>query len=291
MTREELLNKISSVIGSDECIFELAEASIDQSMLLSLVGEGNVDAAVLLHLGLTTGVEKTVEPFYDEESGQTLESVQFAIVQDDPEKFIFSQEGCDVHSVEKFIFSNIKSSPTENLKRYSSVSMSPIIRFLVDSELCDREEVEGLCAMADRYLFGDEQNGVFINRKKAEELYAAAAKKGSEFAQTMLESDVDDYDTDDMLEKYQFKVSADSSTLKSIVAVMDSAGCEDGTIHLPHLFMLLVGTSDYSGSVISYGMEGDCLVLAAMTSSIEALAYAFQYTFENVSIEIVPLTD
>jgi hypothetical protein len=156
-------------------------------------------------------------------------------------------------------------------------------------ELCEQGNHDAARELYFKYIWGDEENGIFINRKKAKEYYDLAG-----------DAVYDEWDdSDDPGEEdpstYEYTLTGNADTLNGIRKMIDDLCRDYGTpgnelgLYVPQrlLMKLLVGsdTEYYRGNVLTMEQPAlDRLVITTEADSGYPLLYALRQCFDNLEI-------
>lgn len=142
-----------------------------------------------------------------------------------------------------------------------------------------------LITKAFQHLEGDEEHGIFINYKKAKELFGKAGW-----------DDIDceeDTSTEWEVMRADYYLLGTPAILDSIRTMIVNLARRYGTpnkelglfVPLETLMQVLVGSSYYHGNLISMKDEArNCLVLHVEADTTEPLLYALRQAFPNINV-------
>lgn len=163
-------------------------------------------------------------------------------------------------------------------------------------ELCEQGNQDAARELYHKFCFGDEEHGIFINRRRAKEYYDLAG-----------DAVYDEWDDSDDPGKedpsdYEYTLTGDASTLNAIRKMIDDLCRNYGTpgnelgLFVPQrlVMQLLVGsdTEYYRGNVlfmegpspIGGGQEGARLIITTEADNGYPLLYALRECFDNLEI-------
>ena len=156
-------------------------------------------------------------------------------------------------------------------------------------ELCEQGNQDAARELYSKFCYGDEEHGIFINRKKAKEYYDLAG-----------DAVYDEWDdSDDPGEEdpsdYEYTLTGDAGTLNAIRKMIDDLCRDYGTpgneqgLYVPQrlLMRLLVGsdTEYYRGNVLTMEQPApDKLVITTEADNGYPLLYALRECFDNLEI-------
>ena len=168
-------------------------------------------------------------------------------------------------------------------------------------ELCDKGNKYAAWELYWKHYYGDEEHGIFINRKRAREYYDLALERGYELYEDG--SDAWD-DSDDPGEEYpstyEYVLTGNAETLDGVETLIRDLckrfgipeNVEDGLgLFVPQrmLMKVLVGsdTEYYRGNIQYLEREAPArLVITTEADKGEPLLYALRQCFENLNVEI-----
>lgn len=165
-------------------------------------------------------------------------------------------------------------------------------------ELCDKGNKWAAWELYRKYYYGDEENGIFINRKQAREYYDLALERGYKLDEEG--SDAWD-DSDDPGESYpctyEYVLTGNAKALDGVETLINDLCQRFGTpgnecgLYVPQRMLMkkLVGsdTEYYRGNVLYLDREApDWLVITTEADEGEPLLYALRQCFENLTIEL-----
>lgn len=159
-------------------------------------------------------------------------------------------------------------------------------------ELCDKGNKWAAYELYEKYYFGDEERGIFINKKRAKEYYNLAGDvpfKG--------EWDPTDDDCEDDPTTYEYTLTGDAATLDGIETLIRDLCQKFGTpdnelgLFVPQrqLMKVLVGSDAgyYQGNVLSMERNAsDCLIITTEADHGAPLFYALRQCFGNLNVEM-----
>jgi len=147
-------------------------------------------------------------------------------------------------------------------------------------------EKDAMSDLAETYRFGDERNGIYINRSLAKEYYE---KIGEQY------NPAEDF-TEDLPVETDYTLRGNAETLKGIRDTINDLCQRFGTpnnecgmfVPLQPLMKLLIGSDDeaYRGNVLRMEQkDANTLVLHTESNNPGPLYYALSQCFENLEIE------
>ena len=156
-------------------------------------------------------------------------------------------------------------------------------------ELCEQGNRDAARKLYEKFYYGDEEHGIFINRKKAKEYYNLASDAVYEEW-----DDSDDPGKEDPSD-YEYTLTGDAGTLNAIRKMIDDLCRDYGTpgnelgMFVPQrlLMQLLVGsnTEYYRGNVLTMEQPApDQLVITTESDNGYPLLYALRECFDNLEI-------
>ena len=161
-------------------------------------------------------------------------------------------------------------------------------------ELCDKGNKYAAYELYRKYKYGDEEKGIFINRKQARKYFDLAGDVPQEH-------EVEWDDSDDPGEEdpstYEYVLTGNATTLNGVEKLINELCQRFGTpgnecgLYVPQrmLMKVLVGsdTEYYRGNVITMERTAsDRLVITTEADKGEPLLYALRCCFENTAVEM-----
>ena len=268
--------------GNTAHYFSLIEPS-DKDWLMKQVEEHNdIGAIYCLLFGMNNKFRYWNETFVDEDSHEEVTLLRYESV----DGSIFEkQEGEEARLVQIIIDEPYQYSADEIMKVYRLVPDN--IELL---QICiDKHSKEAAYEMYEKFRYGDEEHGIFINRKKAKEYYDLAGDAVFD------EWDDSDDPGEEDPSNYEYTLTGDAGTLNAIRKMIDDLCRDYGTpgnelgLYVPQrlLMKLLVGsdTEYYRGNVLTMEQSApDKLIITTEADSGYPLLYALRECFGNLEI-------
>lgn len=168
------------------------------------------------------------------------------------------------------------------LRRCTEQNYTIILHPLAD----EANDKDAMSDLAETYRYGDERNGIYINRGLAKEYYE---KIGEQY-------DPAEDATEDIPVETDYTLKGNAETLKGIRDTINDLCQRFGTpdnefgmfVPLQPLMKLLVGSDDntYRGNILRMEQKGaNTLVLHTESNNPGPLYYALRQCFENLEIE------
>jgi hypothetical protein len=247
--------------------------------------------------------KKWVETFEDEDTHETVDVER--------EELLTTETTDEEHELWQQIISELPKLSDEELRHLQRQILStdiddmPIVEVLaqrgdVDAlsqvgdiatlqELCEQGNQAAARELYEKFYYGDEENGIFINRKKAKEYYDLAGDAVFE------EWDDSDDPGEENISGYEYILIGDTGTLNAIRKMIEDFCRDYGTpgnelgLFVPQrlLMQLLVGsnTEYYRGNVLFMEQPAsDRLVITTEADSGYPLLYALRECFDNLEI-------
>lgn len=158
-------------------------------------------------------------------------------------------------------------------------------------KLCDKGIKEAAEQLYQKYRYGDEKNGIFIDKKTAKTYYDLAG-----------DAIYEQYTTEDFLseeepEEFHYTLTGDTVSLDGIETLIKELCQQFSTsdnelgLFVPQqmLMKVLVGSDSeyYRGNVITIERKApNCLVIITEADNGEPLLYALRQCFENLDIDM-----
>ena len=242
----------------------------------------DIGAIYCLLFGMNNKFQYWNETFVDEDTHE-----EFTLLRYDPldGSFFEKQEGEEARLVQIIIDESYQYSPDEIMKVYKMVPNK--IELL---HICiDKHSKEAAYEMYEKFRYGDEKHGIFIDRKKAKEYYDLAGDAAYE------EWDDSDDPGEEEPSDYEYTLTGNEDTLNGICKMIDDLCRDYGTpgnelgLFVPQrlLMKLLVGsdTEYYRGNVLTMEQPApDRLVITTEADSGYPLLYALRECFSNLEI-------
>ena len=162
-------------------------------------------------------------------------------------------------------------------------------------ELCDKGNRWAAYALYEKYRWGDEEHGIFIDKKRAKEYYDMSGDIPFKEEWDPIDDAGEEYPS-----SYKYTLTGDASALDSIEKLIRDLAQrfgilenEEGGLGLfvpqRQLVKVLVGSDSvyYRGNVQHLDREApDCLVITSEADNGECLLYALRQHYENLSVEM-----
>lgn len=156
-------------------------------------------------------------------------------------------------------------------------------------ELCDKGIKEAAEQLYQKYRYGDEKNGIFIDKVKAKTYYDLAGDTVYE------EYTTEDFPGEEKPEEFHYTLTGNAATLYGVETLINdlcqrfgTPGNEYGLFVPQHMLMkMLVGSDSeyYRGNVLTMERKAsDNLILTTEADKGEPLLYALRQCFENLSV-------
>lgn len=160
-------------------------------------------------------------------------------------------------------------------------------------ELCDKGSKYAAFELYRKCMWGDEENGIFINKREAKHYFDLAGEIPQQYEEEW--DDVDD-PGEEYPEEFCYTLTGDAQMLGAVETLINDLCQQYGTpgnelgLYVPQqiLMKLLVGSDSiyYRGNVISMERQAsDRLVITTEADKGEPLLYALRECFENLEIE------
>ena len=193
----------------------------------------------------------------------------------------------------------------QRISVYTDIDDTPIVEVLAErgdvdalSQVGDVATLQDLCEQGNRdaarelyekFRYGDEEHGIFINRRRAKEYYDLAGDAVYDEW-----DDSDDPGNEDPSD-YEYTLTGDAGTLNAIRTMIDDLCRDYGTpgnelgLFVPQrlVMQLLVGsdTEYYRGNVLTMEQPApDKLVITTEADNGYPLLYALRECFDNLEI-------
>ena len=150
-------------------------------------------------------------------------------------------------------------------------------------ELADKGNKYAAEELGFLYDRGDEEKGIFVNPKKAEELFSMT---GKEYEYEPEEEDP--HEADYFLRGSAQELEPVKTLVNELTQRYGDVGNELGLyVPMEILMKTLVGSEYYAGNLLTMNTDApDCIVLHAEANRMEPLLYALRQAFPNLDIEM-----
>lgn len=161
-------------------------------------------------------------------------------------------------------------------------------------ELCDKGNKYAAYELYHKCRWGDEENGIFINKREAKHYFDLAGDVPQQYEEEW--DDVDD-PGEECPEEFCYTLTGNAQTLDALEKLINDLCQQFGTpgnelgLYVPQqiLMKLLVGSDSiyYRGNVISMDRQApDTLEITTEADKGEPLLYALRECFENLTVEM-----
>ena len=161
-------------------------------------------------------------------------------------------------------------------------------------ELCDKGNKYAAFELYHKCMWGDEENGIFINKREAKHYYDLAGDVPQQYEEEW--GDVDD-PGEEYPEEFCYTLKGNAQTLDAVETLINDLCHRFGTpgnevgLFVPQqmLMKVLVGSGSvyYRGNVMSMERQAsDRLVVTTEADKGEPLLYALRHSFENLNVEM-----
>ena len=158
-------------------------------------------------------------------------------------------------------------------------------------ELCDKGIKEAAEQLYQKYRYGDEKNGIFIDKKTAKTYYNLAGDTVYEQYTT------EDFPDEEEPKEFHYTLTGNNVTLDGVETLINDLCQQFGTpgnecgLFVPQqmLMKMLVGSDSeyYRGNVLTMERKAsDSLVITTEADKGEPLLYALRQCFENLDIDM-----
>ena len=287
--------------------------SADKKWLMKLVEEREYICAIycLLH-GMHHKYKFWTETFVDEDTNEEVEIPRYEIVEGstfeknegEEERLIqmvMEQKDClNIEKLTRFcaVIDDNLELLLRRIEKGDEKAASCIESPTVLQELCDKGNKWAAWELYWKNYYGDEENGIFINRKRAREYYDLALERGYKL-------DEDGWnawdDSDDPGEEnpstYEYVITGNATALDGVETLINDLCQRFGTpgnecgLYVPQrmLMRVLVGsnTEYYRGNVITMEREmPERLVITTEADNGDPLLYALRRAYTNLDVEV-----
>ena len=161
-------------------------------------------------------------------------------------------------------------------------------------ELCDKGSKYAAFELYRKCMWGDEENGIFINKREAKHYFDLAGEIPQQYEEEW--DDVDD-PGEEYPEEFCYTLTGDAQTLGAVETLINDLCQQYGTpgnelgLYVPQqiLMKLLVGSDSiyYRGNIMSMNQDApDRLTLHVEANNGGPLLYALRQAFTNLDVEV-----
>ena len=280
--------------------------SSDIHWLKNLADEGDIYAIFCLLKGMNRKEHSWIENFVDEDTNEKVDILRCELEdgttfeKDEELEYHLKQKLFDMkeqlsdRDLEMASYLPIDTTPLmlERIRRGDDEAAFFIKVPAILQELCDKGNRYATYELYHKYMWGDEENGIFINKQTAKEYYDRAGDIPDKEAW----DDVDD-PGEDYPEEYCYTLTGNAQTLDGVEKLINDLCQRFGTpdnefgLFIPQqmLMKVLVGSDSvyYRGNVISMVRQvSDRLVVTTEADKGEPLLYALRQAFPNLNIRM-----
>ena len=153
----------------------------------------------------------------------------------------------------------------------------------IPQELADKGNKYAAEELGSLYDRGDEAKGIFVNPKKAKDLFSMA---GMEYKYEPEEEDP--HEADYFLRGSAQELEPVKVLVNELIKRYGDVGNELGLyVPMEILMKTLVGSKYYAGNLLTMNTDApDCIVLHVEANRMEPLLYALRQSFPNLDIEM-----
>ena len=182
----------------------------------------------------------------------------------------------------------------ELIRRGDEAAAAFIDNLVTLQELCEKGNKYAAYELYEKCMWGDEENGIFINKREAKEYFDLAGDVPQEY-----EVEWDDVDDpgEEYPEEFCYTLTGNAQTLDAVEKLINDLCQQFGTpdnelgLFVPQqiLMKLLVGSDSiyYRGNVISMERQApETLAIKTEADKGEPLLYALRECFENLNVEM-----
>jgi hypothetical protein len=294
--------------GDTTRYFSLIEPA-DKKWLMKQAEEREDACAIycLLH-GMHHKYKFWTEKFVDEDTNEEVELLRY----EDVEGFTFEKnEGEEEHLIQMVMdqkdhftieeltklcneIDNNEELLLERINKGDEDAASFINDPAILQELCDKGNKYAAYELYHKCRWGDEENGIFINKREAKHYFDLAGDVPQQYEEEW--DDVDD-PGEEYPEEFCYILTGDAQTLDAVEKLINDLCQQFGTpgnelgLFVPQqmLMKILVGSDsiNYRGNVISMERQApDKLVITTEADKGEPLLYALRECFENLNVEM-----
>ena len=269
----------------------------DKPKLMNLAKEGDIHAACVLIKGMNRKMHSWTEKFLDEDTNEEVDILRGEVI----DGTTFESNDDEKKELTQNIVDSKASMTVEDLWEACSIlnDPDPLVFELLNrgeeraaayfenptilQELADKGNKYAAEELGSLYDIGDEAKGIFVNPKKAEELFSIA---GKEYEYEPEEEDP--HEADYFLRGSAQELEPVKILIDELTQRYGDVGNELGLyVPMEILMKTLVGSKYYVGNLLTMNTDmPDCIVLHAEANRMEPLLYALRQAFPNLDIEM-----
>ena len=285
--------------------------SEDFTWLKALAEHEFVPACCLILLGMELNISEWEETFTDENTGEEVKIIREEYI----DGTLFEPDETLKKRLIQIIYeqAEYRQIGTDEIRWACKYPLDeqPLLLMLVErgeedaageiedpavlQKLCDKGNRWAAYALYNKYRWGDEKHGIFINKERAKEYYDQTGDIPYKEEWTPIDEAGEEYPS-----TYEYTLTGDAATLDGIEELIRDL-CqrfgipeneEDGLgLYVPQrqLMKVLVDsdTEFYRGNVLYLDREAsDRLVITTESDHCEPLLYALRQCFENLNVEM-----
>lgn len=282
----------------------------DYGWLKELAENNIVPACCLLLLGMDRKTRDWEETFIDEDTGEEVKILREEIIDgtlfepDDKLKEQLVQTIYDKAEIHYLGIDDIRIACCYPLNTTPlrlaliNVGEESEAQYIEDpatlQELCDKGNKYAAYELYHKCMWGDEENGIFINKREAKHYFDLAGDVPQQYEEEW--DDVDD-PGEECPEEFCYTLTGNAETLGAVETLINDLCHRFGTpgnelgLYVPQqmLMKMLVGSDSiyYRGNVISMERQAfDRLVITTEADKGEPLLYALRQCFDNLNVEM-----
>lgn len=295
MTNKE---KVNAIFAMKKPFSILNENDIE--WLMASANEGDVKAACLIIYGMYFKYQYEVWTYVDDDTNEKQVHERDKLVEgttferdSETEKrlrqMVWNHEATlsieDLYNACYFLVEFLPQSlALDRINRGDELAARSIDDPVILQELCEKGNKTAFREMGDKYTWGDEINGIFIDLEKAKAYYE---KAGDDYR----------YETDIGLSVYKYILRGPAAELEAVKTLVNELTNRHGIpdkklgmyVPMEILMKTLVGSQYYRGKLLSMDTDDSgCIVLWAEANFLDPvpLFYALRQAFPNLEIEM-----
>ena len=269
----------------------------DKSKLMNLANEGDMHAACVLIKGMNRKEHSWMETFVDEDTNKEVDILRCEVIDgttfesDDNEikeltqKIVDSKASMTVEDLWEAcrILSDQDPLLFELLNRGEEIAAAYFENPTILQELADKGNKYAAEELGSLYDMGNEAKGIYVNPKKAKELFNIA---GKDYEYEPEEEDP--HEADYFLHGSAQELEPVKILVNELTQRYGDVGNELGLyVPMEILMKTLVGSEYYAGNLLTMNTDTpDSIVLHAEANRMEPLLYALRQAFPNLDIEM-----
>lgn len=283
--QKAFLSKIVSPHNEEMFINEMDKKDLEWIKPLAL--ELFTPAVEVLVSGMSKKFYYWEELFRDADTGGEIPVLQYEPIENET---VFDRDEDLLEQISKKVIASLSAFSIEDLKRLQYCGISKDAHDAIEEELYRRDDPDAIRDRGDRYRFGDEENGIFIDYEKAKTYYdRAGVAFDPEETDCKARYDAQHIDCPEFV---TYHITGDDVPV--VKTLLKELFNKFGEIYEPRMYLplevvmkALVGSDAYVGYIQSIDEETPTNIeVEFYEARIECLKYALLQVFPDLKIEI-----